>query len=240
MSKLGFTEKDLPHNLKVINKTTFVDLLNKGLKTLGNLHTPSTAVVLLPVPLSDSRLRERGYNQVERVVSMALQLLNENDANHTYRFCSTSEILVRIRDTVPQTTLGGAERRSGVGVPREPASTSASAGTGAGAGAGTCSGTGAAAQLAAAAAAAGGVGFSAAAGGAHAARRRRVWQRRRRSLPPAAAVWAPGASAACGAAEQRAVWRRRGRFWWWRCARRARGLRPRRRRRCRWRPTHAR
>lgn len=51
-------------------------------------------IVLIPIPLSKNRLKERGYNQCERIA----------------RFTGTNvridtELLVRTRDTLPQTSL---------------------------------------------------------------------------------------------------------------------------------------
>jgi ComF family protein len=58
----------------------------------------NTRTVLIPVPLSDKRYKERGYNQVEKVLR-ELTLSNEIDV----RIDTT--VLKRERDTAPQTTL---------------------------------------------------------------------------------------------------------------------------------------
>ncbi len=60
-------------------------------------------VALVPVPLGDERLAERGYNQVERICSAATLRLGESAAMRP-------DVLVRIRETAPQTTLSGEER----------------------------------------------------------------------------------------------------------------------------------
>ncbi|MES2225677.1 MAG: hypothetical protein V4480_02610 [Patescibacteria group bacterium] len=63
----------------------------------------SGSFVLVPVPLSSSRLRERGYNQTERIAREALQGLEA----HLHLATDT---LLRTRDTLPQTSLGGHAR----------------------------------------------------------------------------------------------------------------------------------
>lgn len=55
--------------------------------------------VLVPVPLSRQRLQERGYNQAERICRAA----QAQQVDTT--------LLERIRNTTPQTNLGGQERR---------------------------------------------------------------------------------------------------------------------------------
>jgi len=58
---------------------------------------------LVPVPLSAARLRERGYNQAERICRAAARSLPD--------IALETDLLARVRDTAPQTTLGGALRR---------------------------------------------------------------------------------------------------------------------------------
>lgn len=60
--------------------------------------------VLIPVPLSKERLKERGYNQTERIVLHALTALPEVRLD--------TDILVRTRHTDPQTSLSGSARRT--------------------------------------------------------------------------------------------------------------------------------
>lgn len=62
-----------------------------------------TACVLVPVPLSRERMRERGYNQSERIA--------RHVTTGTGLFLDTA-LLMRIRDTAPQTSLSGSERRN--------------------------------------------------------------------------------------------------------------------------------
>ncbi len=64
----------------------------------------SKPVLLVPVPLSRQRMRERGYNQVEKILHETLLVTPEigSLANHA---------LIRSRHTTPQTSLGGRQRR---------------------------------------------------------------------------------------------------------------------------------
>ena len=55
--------------------------------------------LIIPIPLSPERLRSRGYNQIERILAAA---------NIAYE----SSVLVRTRNTAPQTSLGAQERRT--------------------------------------------------------------------------------------------------------------------------------
>lgn len=59
--------------------------------------------VLVPVPLSKRRYRERGYNQVERMVREALTMLPDS-------FSLSTTLLKRVRNTPPQTSLTRAKR----------------------------------------------------------------------------------------------------------------------------------
>jgi ComF family protein len=65
--------------------------------------TPALRPVLIPLPLSHARFRERGYNQTMRIVEAACEGLNvEID----------EDLLVRVRNTAPQTNCSGIERRT--------------------------------------------------------------------------------------------------------------------------------
>lgn len=59
-------------------------------------------LVLVPIPLSPERERERGYNQVERVVELA--------AVDVDNVTIASTLLRRIHNTRPQTQLSGVQR----------------------------------------------------------------------------------------------------------------------------------
>lgn len=60
-------------------------------------------IVVVPMPLSEARRKERGYNQTERIATRALSRLPDTTLD--------TKILTRTRDTLPQTSLGGRERR---------------------------------------------------------------------------------------------------------------------------------
>jgi len=57
------------------------------------------SVVVVPVPLSKARRASRGYNQAEDIARSAAERIPQ-------RVSFLPEILARVRDTVPQTTLG--------------------------------------------------------------------------------------------------------------------------------------
>lgn len=59
------------------------------------------SVVLVPIPLSKERLRERGYNQAERIARRALADLPG---------VTIAPVLARLRDTLPQTSLSRRKR----------------------------------------------------------------------------------------------------------------------------------
>lgn len=60
----------------------------------GELHES----LIIPIPLSPERHRSRGYNQIERILAAADIIYESN-------------VLVRTRNTAPQTSLGAQERR---------------------------------------------------------------------------------------------------------------------------------
>lgn len=62
--------------------------------------------ILIPIPLSPARQRERGYNQAERIAQGVVALLPNA--------CVDTTILVRTRDTLPQTTLSRKDRATNV------------------------------------------------------------------------------------------------------------------------------
>ena len=69
----------------------------------------SREIVLVPVPLSSRRRRERGYNQVEKIGRFAVTDELGHIAIH-----QNPTILRRIRHTKPQTSLSAQERRRNV------------------------------------------------------------------------------------------------------------------------------
>lgn len=81
-----------------------------GLTTLAALVTQSTFMdhftppdYILPVPLHLNRLRQRGFNQARIIAASCLP---------QWRDRVKTDLLLRIRPTVPQTHLSGQERRS--------------------------------------------------------------------------------------------------------------------------------
>jgi len=64
--------------------------------------TEGLPIVLIPLPLSTKRMRERGYNQVERVCTEAIKDLPNVSID--------TALLVRTKHTAPQTSLKRKER----------------------------------------------------------------------------------------------------------------------------------
>ncbi len=84
---------------KFHNDTHAAQLLASLLQTyLATL--PRTPTILIPIPLSKQRERERGYNQVTRVLSYLPPSTHLNIVS----------LLVRLRNTHPQTTLHRTDR----------------------------------------------------------------------------------------------------------------------------------
>ena len=72
----------------------------KAQKMLGKLLSDKVQykkAIFIPIPLGKARKKERGYNQVEKILSGSDLLFDSN-------------LLYRNRDTAPQTTLGREER----------------------------------------------------------------------------------------------------------------------------------
>ncbi len=65
-------------------------------------------VIIIPLPLSESRIKERGHNQVASVVRNAVQ------GELLEKFYINPSLLVRNRNTTPQTSLSGTERRKNI------------------------------------------------------------------------------------------------------------------------------
>jgi ComF family protein len=77
---------------------------------IANLRTFSTKpIVLIPVPLHPSRERERGFNQIQRVLD-ALPPEFKDGTNSRF----ISDCLIRTRATAQQTRLSRSERLSNV------------------------------------------------------------------------------------------------------------------------------
>lgn len=65
-------------------------------------------LTIIPLPLSVARRKKRGHNQLESVIRNAVR------GKILERIHINSSLLVRVRNTVPQTTLSGVERRKNV------------------------------------------------------------------------------------------------------------------------------
>ncbi len=78
------------------------DLLIEHIEEENALQT--TKFILIPIPLSEKRKRVRGYNQSEEICKAALKIAPY--------FSLHTELLKRTRDTLPQTKLDGAARRT--------------------------------------------------------------------------------------------------------------------------------
>lgn len=68
---------------------------------MGNDDIPCT-MTLIPIPLGNVRERERGFNQVEAIITTALRELPEKERS---RFILEPHLLVRTRETASQVTL---------------------------------------------------------------------------------------------------------------------------------------
>lgn len=79
-----------------------------GVVLAAYLKTETRTCVLIPVPLSRARLRERGYNQVEAVIRRAL---TERAMAH---LSLRTDVLIRTRHTKPQTDLSREARLTNV------------------------------------------------------------------------------------------------------------------------------
>lgn len=77
------------------------DILSTYIGKNGDVHN----ICIIPVPLSPERLRERGYNQVALVAKLA--------AKNPDIVCREN-ILIRVRNTQPQTSLSRTERLQNV------------------------------------------------------------------------------------------------------------------------------
>lgn len=83
--------------------STLTDYLLEALPDATALER--RAVTILPIPLSENRHRNRGYNQVARMCEQASRALS---------LPMDTSLLVRVRDTAPQTRLGKAARHENV------------------------------------------------------------------------------------------------------------------------------
>lgn len=103
--------QDLVKALKYDRSGTAAKILAEALdeylrEEIANMHLFSAKpIVLIPVPLHPSRVRERGFNQIEKV----LESLPEEFRNGTLSRINT-KLLIRTRATPQQTRLSRDER----------------------------------------------------------------------------------------------------------------------------------
>ena len=97
----GSVARDLLHQLKYRSNTTVVPAIHTIISRMD--RSPFTDVdLVLPVPLHPCRLRQRGFNQ--SLILARLFFPDRDPSIHT-------SLLVRTRNTAPQTTLNGEKRR---------------------------------------------------------------------------------------------------------------------------------
>jgi ComF family protein len=92
----------LIHEAKFHRNTHALTLLGTIVATYVSLHPFSEDVVIIPIPLSRERFTMRGYNQVSKILTLA--------GIDTFR----EDILIRTRNSAPQTTMGRAHREKNV------------------------------------------------------------------------------------------------------------------------------
>jgi ComF family protein len=93
------------HLLKFHNHTHARKLLSAVL-TAYLVQTLKREYIIIPVPLSKKRWRQRGYNQVTEIINGALPSLPLARKNE--------QILIRTHNTIPQTSLSREERLNNV------------------------------------------------------------------------------------------------------------------------------
>lgn len=97
---LPFSKKEiraLIHEAKFRENRTAMNLLGSVLNDYLNeimLEEGFGKTVFIPMPLSPKRRKERGYNQSEEIAKYAKNVQ-----------CLSTDLLLRVRDTAPQTTL---------------------------------------------------------------------------------------------------------------------------------------
>lgn len=99
------TIRALVHEAKFKNNRTAQKYLGTLLTRFLNTSHVTLPTLIIPIPLSPKRKRERGYNQVEQVLSYAL-LPNQ--------FTVNASLLIRTRHTTPQTSLLKAQRLTNI------------------------------------------------------------------------------------------------------------------------------
>jgi ComF family protein len=99
---LGDEARELVHHLKYEGYTMLARLMAEH---MALAFAPSSSAVLVPVPLSGKRLKQRGFNQAGEI---ALEL------GRIWAVPCNSGLLIRTRDTKTQTALTPEERETNV------------------------------------------------------------------------------------------------------------------------------
>lgn len=104
--------KKLLHSLKYYKKKNIGIILgqymyNRLIEEISELRTFSlgTEIVLIPVPITNKRYKERGYNQAEII---ALGLI---ESNNEKIFKLEKDVIFKIKDTLPQARINNRNKR---------------------------------------------------------------------------------------------------------------------------------
>lgn len=104
--------RDLVHLLKYQRVHTAAPVLGRMLaEVVAGLAIPAERVLVVPVPLYQSKQKQRGFNQALEVTRAALKLM-EPVARGKYAWAV--ERLLRVRDTLSQTGLTRYQRQENV------------------------------------------------------------------------------------------------------------------------------
>lgn len=104
----------LIHQLKYRAGLALVGPLGQLLQEAFHRHwQPEEVDMVLPIPLHNRRLRQRGFNQAQMLVDAWANGVRKGNRDW-YRFPKARKIIVRSRPTAPQTGLGKPERRRNI------------------------------------------------------------------------------------------------------------------------------
>ena len=81
--------------------------LLRSLAALLAHHAPTQADLIVPMPLSAARLRERGFNQALQLAQLAAGSMNMNTRIN-------ADVCIKVRDTAPQSRLPWQQRRCNI------------------------------------------------------------------------------------------------------------------------------
>ncbi len=102
--------RELVHSLKFHNSRAAAHVLARVLhdylaESMANESTfGECRTLILPVPISQARRRERGFNQIERMLTQLVKI------DKSFKNLVRTDVLMRTRHTTPQTKLGRAQR----------------------------------------------------------------------------------------------------------------------------------